>query len=74
VVVQQEEKSASVEACLGHRISEEGPNLNSWREQVSRARRASQNAYVDFLDTLFPYYRESVRVAEGEASGGREWR
>lgn len=39
-------------------------HLDAWREQVDLAQRESRNAYLDFLDSLFTYYRESVRIAE----------
>ncbi len=56
-----------------HEVREER-GLDAWQEQVERAlreqadnrvlARESVSAYVDFLDSLFFYYRESVRIAE----------
>lgn len=39
-------------------------HLDVWREQVDMARRESCDAYLGFLDSLFIYYRESVRIVE----------
>lgn len=49
-------------------------NLDAWQELVEQARRGQEDsrvfawksvgAYADFLDSLFFYYRESVRAAE----------
>ncbi len=45
----------------------EDPNPVAWREQTDLARRKSANAYAGFLDSLFFYYRESIRrIAETE--------
>ncbi len=43
---------------------ERAARLDAWREQATMARRESRNAYLGFLDSLFDYYRESVRIAE----------
>lgn len=40
-------------------------HLDAWREQgIEAARRESCHAYLGFLDSLFVYHRESVRIAE----------
>jgi hypothetical protein len=74
MTIQQEAKSASLEAYREHDTREEAPNLAARREQVEQTRRRqrtvralarpSADAYVEFLDSLFSYYRESARVTE----------
>ncbi len=44
----------------------EDPNPVAWREQADMVRRESASAYAAFLDSLFFYYRESMRIAETE--------
>jgi len=44
----------------------EAPNPVAWREQADMTRRESANAYAAFLDSLFFYYRESMRIADKE--------
>jgi hypothetical protein len=74
-VLHAERKSAPVEAYRGHGPQEEeGPDLEAWRERVDVLRRESANAYAGFLDSLFCYYRESMRAPAPEPSGGKEWR
>lgn len=69
------QKSAPVEAYRGHGSQEEeGPNLGAWGERVDVLRRESANAYAGFLDSLFCYYRESMRAPAPGPSGGKEWR
>jgi hypothetical protein len=57
--------------------AQEERGLDGWRDQVERALREQAdyrvlarelaNAYADFLDSLFFYYRESLRISERDA-------
>jgi hypothetical protein len=42
------------------------------QEAAHSLARESANAYMDFLDSMFSYYRESVKTTE--SSSGRQWR
>ena len=74
MAVRQEEKSASIEAYREHGTPEAGHDPHAWREQVDQVRRrqrsvralaqSSAHAYVEFLDSLFSYYRESMGAVE----------
>ena len=46
------------------------------RQAASRniIREESANPYMDFLDSLFFYYRESIRATELEGIRGKGWR
>jgi hypothetical protein len=62
------------EPVRGEYGAQEERGLDGWRDQVEQAlgeqadnrvlARESANAYADFLDSLFIYYRESSRIAE----------
>ena len=63
-----------LDGTIGNLRTQAERNLDTSRELVEQARRGqeasqeSANAYMDFLDSIFFHYRESLRTTEGTAS------